>query len=379
MKTTTWKSIHIPVWLAAGTGTFFLALTVANAAAIEEDGVAVIAATGAAVERPANPTAPAPPAAPAKPRAIVIEAIEPAVAWRTSKEATWLGVSAEEASEALTAQLGLSSGEGLVVSYVAADSPAAKAGFKKNDVLVEFRDQLLVHPAQLRKLVQSHKEGDTVSLSFYRAGKKEKLSVTLSKTTTSDGGLFEGHLLPGNLEGLHQNLGQLKLDMASREHEMKALHESLAKSGFDKGQLNIEIRRSMDEARKAIHEAMRATSNAHGAIGPAARELEALARLDADAGKHSTVIVKRDRKSVNTVVKTDDTGTYVILVGSKKHLTVHDKDGKLVFDGEIDTTAQQKRVPKSVWEKVEPMLEEIGKPKAGKTEVEADSDKDSNP
>jgi len=57
-----------------------------------------------------------------------------------------LGLSTEEAPEALASQFGLNSGEGLVVIYVAPDSPAAKAGFRKNDVLVELGDQLLVSP-----------------------------------------------------------------------------------------------------------------------------------------------------------------------------------------------------------------------------------------
>ena len=74
------------------------------------------------------------------------------------------GFPIEEGSEALASQLGLAPGAGLVVTYVAPDSPAAKAGLEKNDVLVELEGQLLVHPAQLRKLVQARKEGDTIEL-----------------------------------------------------------------------------------------------------------------------------------------------------------------------------------------------------------------------
>src|ERR1051326_3203056 len=69
----------------------------------------------------------------------------------TAKTTAWLGISTAEASEALTAQLDLKPGVGLVVTYVVGESPAAKAGLLKNDVLVSFDDQSLVHPAQLRK------------------------------------------------------------------------------------------------------------------------------------------------------------------------------------------------------------------------------------
>ncbi len=86
------------------------------------------------------------------------------------KDVPWLGVSASEAPEALAAQLNLKPGAGLVVTYVAPDSPAAKSGLRKNDLLVEFDDQPLVHPAQLRKLVRVHKEGEPAKLGFYRAG-----------------------------------------------------------------------------------------------------------------------------------------------------------------------------------------------------------------
>ena len=100
-----------------------------------------------------------------------IESIEPDRAKGPAKEVAWLGVSTEEASDALGAQLGLKSGEGLVVVYVAPDSPASNAGIKKHDVLVELGDQLLVHPLQLRKLVQTKNEGDTVNLTLYQIGR----------------------------------------------------------------------------------------------------------------------------------------------------------------------------------------------------------------
>ena len=98
-----------------------------------------------------------------------------------AKDQAWLGVSIEEGSEALASQLGLPPGAGLVVIYVAPDSPAAKAGLQKNDVLAKLDGQLLVVPAQLRKLIQVHKQGDTVELVFYRAGKKQTVSATLGQ------------------------------------------------------------------------------------------------------------------------------------------------------------------------------------------------------
>jgi serine protease Do len=77
--------------------------------------------------------------------------------------------------------LGLKPGEGLTVNFVAPDSPAAKAAFHTNDVLVELDGQMLVHPLQLRKLIQMHAEGDTIKLAFYRGGTRQTSSVKLGK------------------------------------------------------------------------------------------------------------------------------------------------------------------------------------------------------
>ena len=49
----------------------------------------------------------------------------------------------------------------------------------------------------------------------------------------------------------------------------------------------------------------------------------------------------------------------MIVSNPKPHLTVHDKEGKLVFDGEIDTPEQRAKVPPEVWQKVEPMLDKL--------------------
>src|SRR6185436_15181751 len=122
-----------------------------------------------------------------KRKIIKVESIELNRSKEPLREVTWLGVSTEEAPEALASQLGLRSGQGLVVVYVAPDSPAAKAGIQKHDVLVELGDQLLVDPAQLRKLVQMQKEDDTIKLTLHRGGKKQTVSATLAKKTVVSG------------------------------------------------------------------------------------------------------------------------------------------------------------------------------------------------
>ncbi len=292
----------------------------------------------------------------AQQKRIVIETIEPESGKPDAQEVAWLGVSTEETTDALASQLGLNSGEGLVVSYVAADSPAAKAGLQKHDVLVQFGDQLLVHPAQLRKLVQMHKEGDTIKLGIYRAGKKQSVSATLGKTAHGGGSMLDDGVFPGKLEELQRRLGDLKLGENMTE-QMKAIREALAKAGVDKDKIRFEVQRSVEDARKAVREALRHTQKA---LGPATKDLEDMAEGGVDVKKGATVVVKKDRKSVKSMVKSDDSGTYVIVAAPTRHLTVYDSDGKLIFDGPIETQPQREKVPKEVWARVKPMLREMG-------------------
>ena len=171
-------------------------------------------------------------------------------------------------------------------------------------------------------------------------------------------------------------MGELKLKLGEDlRGQMKALHESLARAGIDKEKLHLEIQRNLEQARAAMHDAMRHVPDHNRELGRAARELEELARSGVEVGKDATVIVNNRGKSVKTMVKSDDAGTYVIVAGPKKRLTAHDKDGKLLFDGEIDTAEQQEKVPKEVWEKVKPMLEKLGPGKAEHSDAEEDSDR----
>jgi hypothetical protein len=302
----------------------------------------------------------------AKQKQVIIEAIEPGGGRGGTQEVAWLGVSADEVSEALDAQLGLDPGEGLLVSYVAPESPAGKAGLHKNDVLLQFGDQLLVHPQQLRKLVRMRKVGEKVDLTIFRGGKKQSLSVTLAKTTRRMSLFEDGTGLPESFRDLHHQFSDIKIGDQVRT-QLKALHESLARSGLDKQKLNAEINKSLEEARKAILEALRHTTNLHGL-----KDLEQLMHGGVGLGKDSTVIVKNDQKSVKTMVKTDDEGSYVIVANPRKRLTAHDAAGKLLFDGEIETAEQQQKVPHEVWDKVQPMLEQMSSDKAGELEEEED-------
>ena len=95
------------------------------------------------------------------------------------EKVTWLGVATATVSDDLRAQLPINPGEGLSVTHVAPESPAAKAGIVEHDILLRFDDQILMQPDQLRALVKAHKPGDSVKLTYLRKGEQKDASVTL--------------------------------------------------------------------------------------------------------------------------------------------------------------------------------------------------------
>lgn len=105
---------------------------------------------------------------------------KPAVIVATTGRAPWVGFEVARADDVVRAQLPkLPKGVGFVIRQVTANGPARQAGVVAFDVLWKWNDQLLVNEAQLAVLLESHKIGDTVELTLFRAGEEKKLTVTL--------------------------------------------------------------------------------------------------------------------------------------------------------------------------------------------------------
>jgi len=110
-----------------------------------------------------------------------------------------LGAELVAPGEALADQLDLPRGRGLVVGRLAADSPAAKAGLKRYDVLVELNGKPVQRrPGALDKLLADVKAGGAVDAVVVRKGKKE----TVKGVTLPEAKEAPAPLGLGGLEGL---------------------------------------------------------------------------------------------------------------------------------------------------------------------------------
>jgi hypothetical protein len=69
---------------------------------------------------------------------------------------------------------------GVVVSHVLPDSPASKAGLRRNDILLKYGDEAVRDCEQVARLVHDDKPGRKVGLAFLRGGKEESAEATLA-------------------------------------------------------------------------------------------------------------------------------------------------------------------------------------------------------
>ncbi len=236
-------------------------------------------------------------AAPKEERRVMVRQVSKTV---EKDKVPFIGVSTENVSATLAAQLGLPAGTGLVVKQVVAGSPAA-AVCKPHDILTKFDDQLLVEARQLSVLLRTRKTGDEVTLTYLRGGKEATAKVKLgvqevSKSTMS----------------------------ASSSESPGSLHLDLQGGG----------RSEVDRILALIDE--RKSSAAAGGSGP---------------GPGVRVITMHTGNS--TMLLSDDEGSMEITTkDGKKTLVAKDAKGAVVFDGPITTAEERKGLSAALAERL---------------------------
>ncbi len=93
----------------------------------------------------------------------------------------WLGIWIQPLSPELAKKFGLKEETGALVSDVVEDGPAAKAGIKGGDLIVEFDGKTISGPTQLRNLVANTAPGTEATVVFIRNGKKETTKVKIEE------------------------------------------------------------------------------------------------------------------------------------------------------------------------------------------------------
>ena len=93
----------------------------------------------------------------------------------------YLGVELDNLETGMGEFFGTPNGKGAVILRVLEDSPAAKAGIKADDIIVELEGEPVVTASDLRNRIAMHKPGSKVNLVILREGERKTLTITLDK------------------------------------------------------------------------------------------------------------------------------------------------------------------------------------------------------
>jgi len=94
---------------------------------------------------------------------------------------SFLGVHVEDVSKENMGRYGMREVRGVGITQVLKDSPAEKAGLRKDDVILRFENDSVTSTRKLTRLVSEVAPDQTVRLGISRGGAEQEVSVTIGK------------------------------------------------------------------------------------------------------------------------------------------------------------------------------------------------------
>ena len=98
---------------------------------------------------------------------------------------SFLGVHAEDINKENMGRYGLREARGVGITSIVKDSPAEKAGLKKDDVILRFDGENVTSARKLTRLVSEVAPDQTVRLGISRGGSEQEVAVTIGKRKDS--------------------------------------------------------------------------------------------------------------------------------------------------------------------------------------------------
>src|ERR1043166_8956168 len=128
-------------------------------------------------------------------------------------DGAFLGVGTEDITKENMARYGMREARGVGVTEVVKDSPAEKAGLRKDDVIVRFEGDSVTSVRKLNRLVSEVAPDQTVKLGVSRGGGEQEVAVTIAKRNDS----FNA----GDWQGLEKLKGLDKIEGLDRLKELE--------------------------------------------------------------------------------------------------------------------------------------------------------------
>ncbi len=179
----------------------------------------------------------------------------------------YLGIMIQNLEPELAQSLGVPGQKGILVAEVSPDSPAAKAGFKPRDIIVDLNGRPVEETGHFRNTIAMSGPGSETKITILRDGRKETLNVTLgeltAKTDANGQSVETAATGTGGKYGLY--VQELTADLADRFNLagqsgvlVSRVEEgsSAARAGLEPGCLIVEVNQEKTPNTAAFREAM---------------------------------------------------------------------------------------------------------------------------
>ena len=230
---------------------------------------------------------------------------------QAQKDQAFLGLYTRPVDAALASHLKLKSNQGYVVYRVFPNSPAAKAGLQRFDILLNINKEKLFSDIPLNKTVQHYKIGDKIKLNFLREGQVLSKDVTLSSKPKE---LCKGKPCPPQTPMFDEHL--------------KSQLFKMMREGNDPDELFKKLEQHM----RHLHENKLQSTNS--------------------TYQQSSLKISKKDKEHHITLNIDQQG---------RHATVKDSKGNIIYSGRVDTKAEKKLIDKNVLVKIEALTHQVHK------------------
>jgi serine protease Do len=191
---------------------------------------------GIAGAQPGPAPVPAPPAPPAPPAVAI-------------GSGSYLGIGVQEVDTARAKELKLTEEQGVEVTRVEEESPAAKAGLKDGDVVLQYNGQRVEGVEQFMRFVRETPPGRAVRLLVSRSGATQTLTVTVGERKRRTIQAFGANPNSGwnpeefqrNMERMREELGHLRFDIQMPDLPAPVMTMRSARLGVDAEPLNEQL------------------------------------------------------------------------------------------------------------------------------------------
>ena len=116
----------------------------------------------------------------------LIKTLLPQLLAKGTVEWGWLGVRIDEITEDNVRDYGLDAPRGVGIEGVLPGQPAAQAGIRAKDVILEVDGRAIGSPRELQRVISITPVGTPVRVSLWRDGQAQELTVTVGRFPEED-------------------------------------------------------------------------------------------------------------------------------------------------------------------------------------------------